>query len=998
MKYRPKYRFHSIVDAVCGPWVRRIARAGGDANLRAEIRTVATEPWIPRVRTLEPRIVLNATAELTGMGELLIAGDAADNALDVSLNLSGELQITEASVVVPIRVGTDPLGNPITVNSLDPSQITSGQLTANLGAGNDSLRVDVPVGLNVTAVGGAGRDLLDISLNADGSGVSDNTLNLVAETIHLDGGGDDIDLTTSTLQAGGSSGLITIDDVGSLRLGEINVAGGSLQIGDGSSLSGALSQAGSTKISADLVSVDAANDVELFHTNNSIGDLSVYLGSGMPGSTLHLVAGAIHIDGGGDDIDLTSSTLRSDGGTGLITIEDASSLVLGNINVADGSLQIGGIGSSLGGAISQAGGTSISADLMSVDAASDVRLSNAGNSIGDLTVFLEADALGVSDGTLNLVAGAIHIDGGGDDIDLTSSTLRSDGGTGLITIEDASSLVLGNISVADGSLQIGSVGSSLGGAISQAAGTGISAERLSVHAASDVELSNDENSIVTVDRIQSGGDVDLNSDLSSRPGGTMTIHRIETVSGSMRGDINVNVTGSVDLISSGDNDNVLTTENGEINVIVSDDIHIMDFVAANDGSDTAANHEIIAGGNNGRVSMSAGDEWIAGSSVQIYASQTTDGAVRIDAREVMIGNDFEINTGDGVGVARRLAPRPELTVVPPAGVQPVYPGVITDPSNPNYVKIETAFYDVQSIKTDILTQANQNDASGMLSIDMGAAGENGLTLSIDWGGQSNRFQRIEDLPGDHTQVNVSHVYLESDILNSTLNGRGSATDPLAVRFAVSHHDSIVVMGDSIVQSVPANQIPTAGGPTLQNTVPGRLLTSTDDPQTTSLESGRAFFVIPRVNVPLAFLPVRDVLPDPVEPTPPVVLVSSIQLQSVIVDAEETSPSPPSIRDEYFQLRTLSPDPNGEDLIDPIRLPDSILAEDRLDELFAELPDGAYEIDYVIGNSDERMILRVDLRGGKAILTENEIDGAPLELEVLDLAEQIENLETVPANE
>ncbi len=781
MKFRSQHRFRSISDAVRGRWRRGFFAFRREHDHRLawlapnEANSAATAAWIPRVRTLEPRIVLNATAELAAMGDLLISGDATDDAVDVTLNGLGEIEIFDASGVVPIQVGTDAFGNPVTVNSLDPNLITSGRLTADLGGGDDSLRVDVPVGLDVTAVGGPGNDSLDISLNANAAGVSVNTLLLDAENIHVAGDGDGIDLTTSTLQSSGAGGEITIDHAGSLRLGEVDVN--------------------------------------------------------------------------------------------------------------------------------------------------------------------------------------------------------------------------------DGSLHIGDVGTPLTGTVSQASGTSIAAAHLTAHADGDVDLSHDANSIGTVDRIYSGGSIDLHGDVSGRPGATMTIHHIETASGNMRGDITVNVNGSAELVSSDiGNDNILVTENGEISVVASDDIRVMDFVAANNGNDTAANHEIIAGGDNGRLIMSAGDEWIAGDSVQIHASQITDGAVQINAPSVVIGDDFKINTGDGIGVARRFAPRPELAVVAPGQIQPVYPGVITDPTDPNYVKIETAFYDVESIKTNILTQANANDASGVLSIDIGAADENGLSLTIDWGGQSNRFERLENLAGDHTRVDVSHVYLESDILNSTLNGRGSATDPLAVRFAVSHHDSIVVTGNSIEQTVPPNQIATAGGPTLPNTVPGRVLTSTDNSLTAPLESGHAFFVIPRVNVPMAFFPVRDVLPDPIEPTPPVILTSSIQLNSVTVDTVEASPSPPSILDEYFQLRTLSPDPNGDDLIEPIRFPDSILSEDRLDELFAELPDGAYEIDYVIGNSDERMILRVDLRGGRAIIVENEIEGAPLELEVLDLPEQIKELEAVPANE
>lgn len=709
------------------------------------------------------------------MGDLFIAGDATDDAVDVTLNAAGDIEIFDADGIVPIRIGTDPLGNPITVASLDPTLITTGRISVDLDDGNDSLRIDVPAGLDITAVGGNGNDSLAIFLNANALGVSDNTLLLDGESIRIDGGGKDVDLTTSRLQAGGVGGVIFINNADSLRLGEVIVNDGALRIGD-------------------------------------------------------------------NTIPLT-------------------------------------------------------------------------------------------------------------------------------------------------------------GDIRQAIGTSVSAEHLSVDADGDVSLSADDNLIGTVDHIRSGGDVDLHGDVSGLAGATMTIHHMETTSNGLRGDIMVSVTGSVKLISSDPTtDNVLITENGEVRVFASDDIGIIDFVSSNDSTESAANHEVIAGGDNGRVVMSAGGSWIAGDSVQIHASQISDGAVRINAASVFIGNEFEINTGNGIGVAHRFGPRPELEVVAPGQIQPVYPGAITNPADPNYVKIETAFYDADSIRTDILTQANQNDAAGMLSIDIGATGENGLTLSIDWGGLSNRFQQLDNLPGDHTRVDVSHVYLESDILNSRLNGRGSATDPLTVRFAVSHHASIVVTGDSIEQAVSPDQVVGAGGQTLSNTVPGRVISSTDNLSTAALESGLAFFVIPRVDVPVAFFPVRDVLPDPIEPPPPVILTSTTQLNHVMVDAVDVSATPVSIREEFFQLRTLSPDPEGDDLIEPIRLPDSILAEDRLDELFAELPDGAYQIDYVIGHSDVRTILRVELRGGQAMIVENDIEGASLELELLDFTDPIESLQGVPDNE
>lgn len=756
------HSFRSFLDALARRWSRR--RNCIDAPGRSR--------WTPQVRTLEPRIVLNATAELVALGDLVISGDAADDLVDVTLNTSGEIEIFDANdAVIPIRVGTDLHGDPILVDSVDPNQIASGRLIVGLGGGDDTLKVDLPTGLSVTVFDDLGNDSVALSLNSDASAATGSTLNLDAENISIDARGHDLELGAGRLHTTGSGGSIAIDHAGTVQLGDI--------------------------------------------------------------------------------------------------------------------------------------------------------------------------------------------------------------------------------SAESGELRIGSESSPLTGDVSQATGTHMEVERLHVRTLGGVELDQTENVIANIERIDSGDDVVVSSDVTSLPGSTLTVDRINVSSGIERGDIALTVIGSVDLVSSDvEHDTILSTDNGEIRVAASADIHIDDHVSSNNTFDDPSNHEIVAGGAHGRLLMRAGGSLVAGDDVQLHASQITDAAVAIDAPGVVLGERFEINTGEGTGVARRFAPRPELEIIGsnPGTFRPVPPGVITNPTDPNYVEIETAFYDGASIETDVLTQANENDAVGVLSVDLGTAGENGLTLSIDWGAETNRFQRIENLAGDHTRVDVSHLYLQSDILNSTLNGRSSATDPLAVRFAVAHHDSIVITGSSIEQAVSAEEVPTAGGPSLQEFVPGGLLTSTDNPATGGLESGRARFVIPRVNVPLAFLPVRDVIPEPIEPSPPVILPSTSELTHTAFDSVQTSASAPAIRDEFFQLRTLSPDPHGEDLIEPIRLPENIMLDDNMEELFAELPDGAYEIEYVVGENDQRTIMQVDLRGGQAVISGGDLEPATLRLEPIEEADPQENLE------
>ena len=97
------------------------------------------------------------------------------------------------------------------------------------------------------------------------------------------------------------------------------------------------------------------------------------------------------------------------------------------------------------------------------------------------------------------------------------------------------------------------------------------------------------------------------------------------------------------------------------------------------------------------------------------------------------------------------------------------------------------------------------------------------------------------------------------------------------------------------------------------------------------------------------------------------------------ETTETAPSSSSAREEYFQIRVLSPDPSASDLIPPTRLPDDIISGDKLRNLFESLPDGRYDIQYVLGDGKARSILTVDLRDGKPILPLDDVDGGPLRL-------------------
>jgi hypothetical protein len=451
------------------------------------------------------------------------------------------------------------------------------------------------------------------------------------------------------------------------------------------------------------------------------------------------------------------------------------------------------------------------------------------------------------------------------------------------------------------------------------------------------------------------------------------------VTGAGRGDIDIRELNSVNLASADTQADAqrIETSNGEIRIAAGQSVLVNDVDLQNDSTDRLSDVEIVAGGDNGRISIFAAESILLGEGVQVSASQSSVDAVLIESADLQLGEKIQVSTGGDVGVARVFAPRP------------------TD-FDVNF-ESDTAFYDPTSVSTNILEQAAVNDAEGRLTVDVGNEGERGLTINIDWGAETNRFQQIDDLSGDAADLVVSHVYLEGDILDSRLNGRLSETAPLNVLFSVRHHESIRMIGDTITQ-----------GESVTAEVAGRLLSSTDDPLTTQgllnpqgettvdLESGTASFVIPNLSIPVAFFPVRDVIPELTEPEVFVQKEQTVILSQGSFSTTESSVSTSVSRPEYFQIRALSPDPDGDDLASPEQLPDDILNGNKLRDLFESLPDGRYEIEYVLGDGNERSILRVDLRGGRPIIESDILEGGPLRLRELDGGEELDAAEDTEA--
>ncbi len=518
------------------------------------------------------------------------------------------------------------------------------------------------------------------------------------------------------------------------------------------------------------------------------------------------------------------------------------------------------------------------------------------------------------------------------------------------------------------------------------------------------------------------------------------------VRGMMRGDMVITETDAINLaMSDAMGDEILQTGNGQI-VITASDITVFDNSPGDDGADLKDDPEIIARGiDHGRIEIIAANELRLHDEVQFQtekeragslypmpatrpsAAAPTDGPLRNDpalaindrsvylrANSVVLGQRIELHTGDNQGTARIFSPRPEVLerVIDPISGDPALPMPRTDGILP-------AFFDPFSVRTNVLEQAVVNDSTGILTLDIGQQGEQGLTVDIDWGapevddefGRPRRFQQLNGLsadesitfglggpdgidpvfqertPADSPRLRVEHFYSQANIVESELNGREASTKPLEVRFAVRHHESILVEASTVQQ-----------GPDLvMETDFGGIVSSTDDPGTPreslpGLENGQATFLIPSLSIPVAFFPVRDVIPEIEETQFLVRDESAVTLSQGTFDTSESSSVPVPVRDEFFQIRILSPDPDGQDLASPQKLPDDILDGDKIRRLFAELPDGRYEIEYVLGDAIKRSVLRVDVRGGEATIPEDGLNEGILELIPVDARELLEILD------
>jgi hypothetical protein len=287
------------------------------------------------------------------------------------------------------------------------------------------------------------------------------------------------------------------------------------------------------------------------------------------------------------------------------------------------------------------------------------------------------------------------------------------------------------------------------------------------------------------------------------------------------------------------------------------------------------------------------------------------------------------------------------------------------------------------------TVLNQNERYEGPTDEYGAKGFNGFDPNKS--GKSN----AEQLSG---AVGGQTLHLEHGYSNDDVNNQLKVDPTFDVHYTVSQHPAIVIQAEKLQQggALPvgtAGQLTTFSTTFQSPTLPG----ATTAPLPPNIPPPPGVLTDGRAEVRVSQVPFLK----PLEPTPlPKPRVYAIQnapppapiiLANVVIQEQAVPTSTVVGREQKFVLKLLSPDPN----LDPIastELPNEAFQSERLQRLFQELPDGAYEIDLVLGEGNERPILRFDIRQGKPVVPDETLEGGQLRLEEVQDAVRRADLE------
>ena len=298
-------------------------------------------------------------------GGLTLTGDVGTAAASVSITTAGgALDLNSHNITTTTGTGTLTLAG-AGVTQTTGSLVIGGASSINAGAGSIALQSATndfggPVTLLATGANAAVQSANDLTLaaptlgNTNLSAVAGGTLNLPA--IAIDSG----------------TGSITLRSQG----GPLAMAGTLTTNG------GAVTLSGSAGLSVTDDITTAGGNISL--TGGPAAGLAI-----SSGKTVSAGAGTISLDGGSSSISaiaLSDSTLTTTNNTAnAVTIHNGTAVTLGNINATSGTVQIG-VGGDVTGAVTQTGGTTLSADTLAASTSTAAGSINLGTGTSTLTI------------------------------------------------------------------------------------------------------------------------------------------------------------------------------------------------------------------------------------------------------------------------------------------------------------------------------------------------------------------------------------------------------------------------------------------------------------------------------------------------------------------------------------------------------------------------------------------------------------------------------------
>ena len=497
----------------------RITVNGGGGAIQLNTSTLTTTSNAANaivVRNASAAGLGSLTTGATGTTTLGVGGDITGAVTQVGIITTGTLTgSTSGSVTLGGANAAPTLGAFTTNGALTFNEAGALNVTGAVTTQNNGLASITATGGSLSVAGTASVAGAGVTLASIGAGndlMVNGPVNGNAGTVTLNSGNNigqaaaGTITTTGALTIAAPSAAITLDKNNAIgSLGTVT-RGGAFTLND---TGGGLTLTGDVGADASAVSITTAGGALALGTHNisatgAGGDVTL-TGVGVTQTTGSVLAGGTtHVNAGAGVIDLQSLTNDFVGAVTLnatganAAVADTNNLLLatptlgGNTGltaIANGKLTLpGGLNLNTGnGAIDleSRGNTLATTGTLTTTGAQVTLVGAAGLSvIDDITtaggnISLTGGAAGgvtaANNKTLDAGAGTIAIDGGGALIDLNKSTLTTTANSAAaVTIHNATTVTLGNITANSGTVQVGVAGD-VSGLVSQTASTTLSA-------------------------------------------------------------------------------------------------------------------------------------------------------------------------------------------------------------------------------------------------------------------------------------------------------------------------------------------------------------------------------------------------------------------------------------------------------------------------------------------------------------------------------------------